>query len=383
MTSEDDGMPSQGSSGLGASQDSAGTMAREVRSANSVEEATYIARFIKDCPRCFSLCEKEWGCDHVTCPRCGHHFCWRCRADWARSGGYRHLENCSGEARSAPTREQAEEQFQEFMKQHNVATTTESKDSFILDWMRREEEMRTKFEYHREVGPVPGAFGNLLDNHGELLEQRVQRQREEEHRLQEQVLEQRRELELRQRFHVSRALQEKESALRGLPVNTQEHVRQLSDEEFGMYQQIMNQGRKVDHAAKILQDIKAHANDLQPLAEGYSNLAHILLSCERTKWAYLLDRFFNGARRLSEMVDFCMSELDGIEELCNMLELVTAVATDADEGSSSSSSPTPSRVQNHHSCGSLANRAEYYTRKRENFIIAWEVQLERQGESSH
>ena len=91
--------------------------------------------------------------------------------------------------------------------QHNLATTTESKDSFILDWMRREEEMRTKFEYHREVGPVPGAFGNLLDNHGELLEQRVQRQREEEHRLQEQVLEQRRELELRQRFHVSRALQ--------------------------------------------------------------------------------------------------------------------------------------------------------------------------------
>ena len=33
----------------------------------------------------------------------------------------------------------------------------------------------------------------------------------------------------------------------------QEHVRQLSDEEFGLYQQIMNQGRKVDHAAKILQ----------------------------------------------------------------------------------------------------------------------------------
>ena len=60
---------------------------------------------------------------------------------------------------------------------------------------------------------------------------------------------------------------------------------------------------------------------------------------------------------------------------------MNAVATDADEGSSSSSSPTPSRAQNHHSCGSLANRAEYYTRKRENFIIAWEVQLERQGES--
>ena len=46
MTSEDDGMPSQGSSGLGASQESAGTTAREVRSDNSVEEATYIARWV-------------------------------------------------------------------------------------------------------------------------------------------------------------------------------------------------------------------------------------------------------------------------------------------------------------------------------------------------
>lgn len=79
----DDGVASRVSVGVGSSQESGVASEQERQSA---EEMSYIARFVKDCPRCFSLCEKVWGCDHVTCPRCGHHFCWRCRADWSKSG---------------------------------------------------------------------------------------------------------------------------------------------------------------------------------------------------------------------------------------------------------------------------------------------------------
>ena len=39
----------------------------------------------KPCPRCNNAVEKNNGCNHMTC-RCGHHFCWECRADWINCG---------------------------------------------------------------------------------------------------------------------------------------------------------------------------------------------------------------------------------------------------------------------------------------------------------
>ena len=39
----------------------------------------------KPCPRCNNAVEKVDGCNHMTC-RCGHHFCWECRADWINYG---------------------------------------------------------------------------------------------------------------------------------------------------------------------------------------------------------------------------------------------------------------------------------------------------------
>lgn len=216
----------------------------------------------------------------------------------------------------------------------------------------------------------------------EMLEQHMQRQREEEQRLQERMQQQQQELEWRQKFYVSKALLEKESGLRGLPINITDGVRQLTTDEFRCYQYIIDQGQKVGRAARVLEVIKDRMNELQPLAEGYLHLSQVLLSCERTKWAYLLDRFFNRSRHLSEMVEFCVGELEGVEGICQMLETATTSTGNGEASSRADNFPSTSCMCDRHSAGSLANCAEYYTRKRDNFSIAWEAQLEAQGEGS-
>ncbi|KAF2501528.1 hypothetical protein BU16DRAFT_438858, partial [Lophium mytilinum] len=44
----------------------------------------YIERSTKKCPgeNCGWNIEKSEGCDHMTCRRCGHEFCWVCFAPW-------------------------------------------------------------------------------------------------------------------------------------------------------------------------------------------------------------------------------------------------------------------------------------------------------------
>jgi len=36
---------------------------------------------VKQCPRCLAKIEKNEGCNHMTCSRCKHEFCWICKAE--------------------------------------------------------------------------------------------------------------------------------------------------------------------------------------------------------------------------------------------------------------------------------------------------------------
>jgi len=44
--------------------------------------ATWIKTHTKDCPKCFSSIEKNGGCNHMTCKKCRHEFCWICHKPW-------------------------------------------------------------------------------------------------------------------------------------------------------------------------------------------------------------------------------------------------------------------------------------------------------------
>eukprot|EP00980_Cylindrotheca_fusiformis_P007356 scaffold1525_cov142-Cylindrotheca_fusiformis.AAC.156 len=59
---------------------------------NESETANWILANTKSCPKCISRIEKNSGCNHMTCQRCRHEFCWICMGDWsdhgANTGGY-------------------------------------------------------------------------------------------------------------------------------------------------------------------------------------------------------------------------------------------------------------------------------------------------------
>ena len=46
----------------------------------------WIIAHTKPCPSCNRPIEKNKGCMHMHCTRCGHHFCWLCMKDWRKHG---------------------------------------------------------------------------------------------------------------------------------------------------------------------------------------------------------------------------------------------------------------------------------------------------------
>ncbi|KAF2088432.1 hypothetical protein K490DRAFT_64482 [Saccharata proteae CBS 121410] len=50
------------------------------------ETANWISANTKECPRCHSTIEKNGGCNHMTCRKCRHEFCWMCMGVWSEHG---------------------------------------------------------------------------------------------------------------------------------------------------------------------------------------------------------------------------------------------------------------------------------------------------------
>jgi ariadne-1 len=50
------------------------------------ETANWISANTKECPICSSTIEKNGGCNHMTCRKCKHEFCWMCMGLWSEHG---------------------------------------------------------------------------------------------------------------------------------------------------------------------------------------------------------------------------------------------------------------------------------------------------------
>jgi len=77
--------------------------------ADDSETANWISANTKECPRCNSTIEKNGGCNHMTCRKCKHEFCWMCMGLWSEHGtswyNCNRFEEKSGtEARDAQAR---------------------------------------------------------------------------------------------------------------------------------------------------------------------------------------------------------------------------------------------------------------------------------------
>ncbi|OCL11781.1 hypothetical protein AOQ84DRAFT_335379 [Glonium stellatum] len=56
-----------------------------------------ISETTKKCPGCKWDIEKNYGCDHMTCTRCRHEFCWVCLAPYRpirEHGNHMHRQDC-------------------------------------------------------------------------------------------------------------------------------------------------------------------------------------------------------------------------------------------------------------------------------------------------
>ncbi|ETN43100.1 uncharacterized protein HMPREF1541_02258 [Cyphellophora europaea CBS 101466] len=50
------------------------------------ETSNWISANTKECPKCNSTIEKNGGCNHMTCRKCKHEFCWMCMGPWSEHG---------------------------------------------------------------------------------------------------------------------------------------------------------------------------------------------------------------------------------------------------------------------------------------------------------
>uniref|UniRef100_T1J405 RBR-type E3 ubiquitin transferase n=1 Tax=Strigamia maritima TaxID=126957 RepID=T1J405_STRMM len=64
-----------------------------LKCADDTETMNYICANTKDCPECKFCIEKNGGCNHMSCSRCKHEFCWVCLGNWKSHTGGNY--NCS------------------------------------------------------------------------------------------------------------------------------------------------------------------------------------------------------------------------------------------------------------------------------------------------
>eukprot|EP01097_Dermamoeba_algensis_P003854 TRINITY_DN2611_c0_g1_i4.p1 TRINITY_DN2611_c0_g1~~TRINITY_DN2611_c0_g1_i4.p1 ORF type:complete len:459 (-),score=77.23 TRINITY_DN2611_c0_g1_i4:105-1481(-) len=55
----------------------------KVKAKDDSETKNWLAANTKDCPKCNTAIEKNGGCQHMTCRKCSHEFCWICFGKWA------------------------------------------------------------------------------------------------------------------------------------------------------------------------------------------------------------------------------------------------------------------------------------------------------------
>ena len=57
-----------------------------LKSSSDQENVQWILASTKKCPKCKVAIEKNQGCNHMTCAKCNHEFCWLCKQPWNTHG---------------------------------------------------------------------------------------------------------------------------------------------------------------------------------------------------------------------------------------------------------------------------------------------------------
>ncbi|RKP24720.1 hypothetical protein SYNPS1DRAFT_16757 [Syncephalis pseudoplumigaleata] len=90
--------------------------------ADDSETSNWIQANTKECIKCHSTIEKNGGCNHMTCRKCHHEFCWVCLGPWSEHGTNwyncnRFDESSSKDARDSQAR--SRQQLERYLHYYN------------------------------------------------------------------------------------------------------------------------------------------------------------------------------------------------------------------------------------------------------------------------
>ncbi|KAF9265860.1 hypothetical protein L218DRAFT_897748 [Marasmius fiardii PR-910] len=118
------------------------------------ETANWIKSNTKECSQCQSTIEKNGGCNHMTCKKCKHEFCWVCMGPWSEHGTAwyscnRYDEKTGVEARDAQSRSRAS--LERYLHYYNRWANHEQSAKLSLDLYAKTEKKMEDMQITSEL----------------------------------------------------------------------------------------------------------------------------------------------------------------------------------------------------------------------------------------
>ncbi|KAJ9627107.1 hypothetical protein H2203_003568 [Taxawa tesnikishii (nom. ined.)] len=135
------------------------------------ETANWISANTKECPKCHSTIEKNGGCNHMTCRKCKHEFCWMCMGLWSEHGtswyNCNRFEEKSGhEARDAQAR--SRQSLERYLHYYNRYANHEQSAKLDKDIYLKTEKKMTQLQSTSGLSWIEVQF---LDHASQALQQ--------------------------------------------------------------------------------------------------------------------------------------------------------------------------------------------------------------------
>ncbi|TFK53757.1 hypothetical protein OE88DRAFT_1277996 [Heliocybe sulcata] len=118
------------------------------------ETANWIKSNTKECTKCQSTIEKNGGCNHMTCKKCKHEFCWVCMGPWTEHGTAwyscnRYDEKASQDARDSQSKSRAS--LERYLHYYNRWANHEQSAKLSMDLYKKTEQKMEEMQITSEL----------------------------------------------------------------------------------------------------------------------------------------------------------------------------------------------------------------------------------------